>query len=78
MILSKKSYTELQTNIACNINYKGPSAYRYLREDSKLHLLSNKPLFNYNFLKQISTGFDTKIIQSIRSVLEDKRKQQRT
>lgn len=76
MILSNKnSYTELQKNIACNINYKGSSAYRYLREDLKLHLPSVKSLYNYNFLKKISPGFDVKLVQSLRNILAEKRRQ---
>lgn len=76
MILStKNSYTDAQKTIACNINYKGPAAYKYLRDDLNLHLPSSKSLFNYNFLKQISPGFDSKLIQSVRNILDEKRKQ---
>lgn len=70
MLLSKKnSYTPVQKELACNINYKSNGAYNYLQNELKLHLPTSRSLYNYNKLKKISPGFDSKLIQCLKEVL---------
>lgn len=72
MLLSKKSsYSQVQKNIASNINYRSNGAYKYMRNDLQLHLPCTRSLYNYNTLKQISPGFDTKIIHSLKAILDE-------
>lgn len=66
----KSPYSQKQKDIALNINYRSNAAYKYMRNDLQLHLPCSRSLYNYNTLKQISPGFDTKIIRSLKTILE--------
>lgn len=60
-----------RTYIASNINFRSNGAYKYMRNDLQFHLPSSRSLYNYITLKQISPGFDTKIIHSLKTILEE-------
>lgn len=72
MLVSKKnSYTKLQKEIACNINYKSNGSYKFLQQDLELHLPTSRSLYNYNKLKKIGPGFDSGLIPCLKEVLPE-------
>lgn len=79
MLLSKKSsYSQIQKDIASNINYKSIGTYTFLRDQLNLHLPSQRSLYNYNTLKKISPGFEPKIIQNLKEIFKELGRQLKT
>jgi hypothetical protein len=61
----KTPWTRKQKQLALSIFYKSPSAYKFLRNNLKFILPSEKAIYNWLKITNLKTGLDTKLIEQL-------------
>lgn len=69
MVLSNTNrYTEEQKDMVCNLKYKNTSAYKFMRDEFKLHLPSIRSIYAYNTIKRMTPGFHDEVFQTLQNL----------
>lgn len=78
MLLTPKNvYTQKQKELACNLNFRSNSCYKFMREQLHFHMPSVRSIQNFFPIKQLQPGFSFKLNANLRTLARKMSKKER-